>query len=138
MMGGMPSGMIGGMMAIMGTNAIGLTVAGGLLLVVVSWAWVMRGRYHVAAAYPGEPREAHELPALTASENAAVLLVKGMTCDACRQKVTRKVGALVGVELVEVDVEAGRVRVEWGDGFEGLDGVRDRIERLGYSVEGTG
>jgi copper chaperone len=139
MMGGMPSGMIGGMLAIMGTNAIAITIAAGLALVAVTWAAVMRGRYRVAAAGPfvgaaDEPAT----PAIVASvaeEGSAVLHVKGMTCDACRVKVTRKVGALPGVHAVDVDVEAGRVEVRWGDGFVGLDAVRERIDHLGYSVE---
>lgn len=139
MMGGMPSGMIGGMMAIMGVPAIAWTVAGGLVLALYSWAWVMRGRYRFASAEAEAPRSI-EPSSIAAPERLAagsvVLRVTGMTCDACRLKVTRKVGELGGVESVEVDVEAGRVRVAWGAGFVGLDAVSDRIVRLGYVVEG--
>ena len=53
MMGGMPSGMIGAMMAIMGQRAIGITVAAGLAIVALSWALVMRGRYHIVRSVPG-------------------------------------------------------------------------------------
>lgn len=147
MMGGMPSGMIGGMMAIMGVNAIALTVAGGLAIAGFSWAWVMRGRYTVATASPVEspaatptvtvPSPTSPADVAAAAIGSTVLVVKGMSCDACRVKVTRKVGDLPGVQAVEVDVEAGRVRVEWGDGFAGIEAVKERIVRVGYTVEGT-
>lgn len=140
MMGGMPSGMIGGMMAIMGVNAVAVTVVGGLVIAGFSWLWVMRGRYRISDAEPA-PAAGAEPVVVTASggksTGSAVFVVKGMSCDACRVKVMRKVGDLAGVQGVDVDVDAGRVRVEWGEGFEGVAVVTDRINRLGYSVEGT-
>ncbi len=135
MMGGMPAGMIGSMMAIMGVNAIALTVAAGLLLAAVSWGWVAHGRYRIAAAADEAPAEVRAPESSVTSLGSAVVLVKGMTCDACRVKVGRKVGAVVGVQSVEVDLETGRVTVRWGEGFEGLEAVRGGIERLGYEVE---
>ena len=139
MMGGMPSGMIGGMMAVMGVKAISTTVVGGVVIAGFSWAWVMRGRYGISAAEaapsaaPDEAaREGGAHP--SAAGGSVTLAVTGMTCDACRAKVTRKVGELAGVQRVEVDLQGGRVVVEWGDGFVGLDAVKERIETVGYSV----
>ena len=142
MMGGMPSGMIGGMMAIMGVNAIAVTVAAGLSLVGVAWAVVMRGRYRIERAVTesegaeAERRKEQPEPRVGPGEGSVVLRVTGMSCDACRVKVTRKVGELPGVSAVDVDVAAGRVHVAWGQGFSGLPLVKERIERLGYQVEG--
>jgi copper chaperone CopZ/MFS family permease len=143
MMGGMPSGMIGGMMAIMGQKAVALTVAGGLAIAGLSWFWVVRGRYRVARAEPlGFVPEAAPRPegaaAVAVGEGpvgSTVLRVAGMTCDACRMRVTREVGAVAGVQAVDVDVEAGRVSVAWGEGFEGVEVVSRKIAHLGYVVE---
>lgn len=150
MMGGMPSGMIGGMMAVMGDLAIAVTVLGGLVIVGLSWAWAMRGRYRIAPAVPltlqgvqTPPEEAPSraaaasIPAPRVPTGAAVLAVQGMTCDACRERIARGVGALPGVQEVEVDLGAGLVRVRWGEGFAGLDAVRARIAQVGYLVQST-
>jgi hypothetical protein len=48
-----------------------------------------------------------------------------------------KVGEMPGVERVEVDLEGGTVRVAWGEGFEGIEAVGRRIDRLGYQVEAS-
>lgn len=138
MMGGMPSGMIGGMMAIMGRDAIAATVGAGVLLIIASWFAAMRGRYRIERATPDRrapvaPSVPSEPPTKPIGE--ADLRVLGMTCDACRVKVVRKVGALPGVSVVEVDVDAGRVHIAWADGFAGLDVVQQRIIDLGYTVE---
>lgn len=143
MMGGMPSGMLGGMMAIMGPAAIGWSVAGGLGLLVASWAVVMRGRYRFARA-PSEaaPRatEAQSglAPPLTgrAPIGHAVLQVQGMTCDACRVRVERGLSQVPGVTTVQVDVERGTVEIRWTEAFSGLDAVGQRIEALGYELVG--
>ncbi|MFZ5479270.1 MAG: heavy-metal-associated domain-containing protein [Myxococcota bacterium] len=142
MMGGMPSGMIGAMMAVMGRTAVGVTVATGVILPVVCWAVVVRGRYRLVRARVGEaprppmpasvPIAREVLPVESVGE--AILRVRGMTCDACVGKVRRKVGELAGVQEVDVDLANGRVQVRWGEGFGGLEVVRERIVRLGYEV----
>ena len=142
MMGGMPSGMIGGMMAVMGWKAIAWTVAGGGLMAGLAWVWVMRGRYRVVRLGSESEITSANLAAPFAAPGtptgSATLSVQGMTCEACRTKVTRKVGELPGVIAVDADVAAGRVRIEWGEGFGGLEGVRERIGRLGYVVRDGG
>lgn len=39
------------------------------------------------------------------------LQVKGMTCGACVRHVSQALGAIVGVEAVDVDLDSGQVRV---------------------------
>ncbi len=137
MMGGMPSGMIGGMLAIMGVNAIAACVTGGVVIAGFSWAFVMRGRYAVTPVGDGAGQErvtAAPVADGVVQQGSAMIRVKGMTCDACRLKVVRKLGEVAGVSAVDVDVDAGRVRISWGDGFAGLEAVEDRIARLGYEV----
>jgi copper chaperone len=58
--------------------------------------------------------------------------VNGMTCDHCALSVTEEVGALPGVEAVDVDLASGRVVVT-GAGIED-DAVRAAVAEAGYEV----
>jgi copper ion binding protein len=60
-----------------------------------------------------------------------VLEVSGMTCGHCVSAITSAVSALPGVTGVDVDLEAGSVRVE---GTPDSDAVTAAIEDAGYDV----
>ncbi|WP_237572279.1 cation transporter [Mycolicibacterium lacusdiani] len=60
-----------------------------------------------------------------------VLEVSGMTCGHCVSAITSAVSALPGVTGVDVDLEAGSVRVE---GTPDPDAVTVAIEDAGYDV----
>ena len=60
-----------------------------------------------------------------------VLEVSGMTCGHCVSAITSAVSALPGVTGVDVDLEAGSVRVE---GTPDVDAVTAAIEDAGYDV----
>jgi copper ion binding protein len=60
-----------------------------------------------------------------------VLEVSGMTCDHCVSAITSAVSALPGVTAVDVDLQAGSVRVE---GTPDADAVTAAIEDAGYDV----
>lgn len=59
-------------------------------------------------------------------------IVSGMTCEHCVLSVTEEVGAVPGVQAVDVDLASGRVVVR-GDGVD--DGaVRAAVAEAGYQV----
>lgn len=130
MMGGMPSGMIGAMMAVMGLRAIALTTAVGLILAALVWFVAIRGRYALQRA------DGVVVRADTASGGPGehTLVLSGMTCADCVERVQRGLQALPGVKTVDVQLASGRVTLRWGDDFVGLSAVCEAIGRLGYEV----
>ena len=61
--------------------------------------------------------------------------VSGMTCGHCVQAVSREVGALPGVETVDVDLATGAVRVTSGQPLSS-EAVRDAVDEAGYELVG--
>lgn len=59
--------------------------------------------------------------------------VTGMTCEHCVASVTEEVGEVAGVEGVDVDLAAGRVRVR---GQADDAAVVAAVEEAGYAVAG--
>ncbi len=59
--------------------------------------------------------------------------VTGMTCGHCVRAVTEEVSAVPGVTAVDVDLDAGRVRVT-GDGSVDDRAVRAAVDEAGYEV----
>lgn len=57
--------------------------------------------------------------------------VDGMTCDHCRNAISGEVGALPGVEGVDVDLDAGLVTIT---GEADDTAVRTTITDIGYDV----
>jgi copper chaperone len=58
--------------------------------------------------------------------------IDGMTCEHCVRSVTEEVGAVPGVEGVEVDLASGRMVVR-GDGVDDA-AVRAAVDEAGYAV----
>lgn len=63
---------------------------------------------------------------------ATTLQVPDISCDHCKSSIESAVGALTGVDRVEVDVAARSVVVEHPTAS--LDDVIDVIEEQGYEV----
>jgi copper ion binding protein len=61
--------------------------------------------------------------------------VSGMTCGHCVHAVSREVGALPGVESVEVDLASGAVRVTSEQPLSS-EAVRDAVDEAGYELVG--
>lgn len=59
--------------------------------------------------------------------------VPGISCGHCKAAIEGEVGKVVGVERVEVDVEAKTVRVE---GSASDQAVRGAVDDAGYEVAG--
>ena len=62
--------------------------------------------------------------------------VPGMTCEHCRTAISKEVGAVPGVETVDVDLTAKLVTVR-GAGISDA-AVRDAIDEAGYDVAAGG
>ncbi|QCR31322.1 copper chaperone CopZ [Lysinibacillus sp. SGAir0095] len=63
------------------------------------------------------------------------LNVKGMSCGHCVKAVEGGVGALEGVEQVNVNLEAGKVNVAYNDQKVSLTQIKEAIDDQGYDVE---
>ena len=61
--------------------------------------------------------------------------VSGMTCGHCVQAVSREVGALPGVQTVDVDLASGEVRVTSEQPLSS-EAVRDAVDEAGYELVG--
>ena len=63
------------------------------------------------------------------------LNVKGMSCGHCVKAVEGSVGALAGVEQVDVNLESGKVNVAYNDQKVSLAQIKEAIDDQGYDVE---
>jgi copper chaperone len=64
--------------------------------------------------------------------NVLTLVVEGISCDHCRVAITDEVSRVSGVESVEVDLDAKRVRVGGPDVDESA--VIDAVDEAGYDA----
>jgi copper chaperone len=58
--------------------------------------------------------------------------VTGMTCEHCVLSVREEVGAVAGVEAIDVDLATGRLAVR-GDGIDD-DAIAEAVAEAGYEV----
>jgi copper chaperone len=65
--------------------------------------------------------------------NQVTLQVQGMSCGHCVKSIENSVGALNGVEKVNVQLEAGKVDVEFNNEVD-IQKITDTIEDQGYTV----
>lgn len=65
-----------------------------------------------------------------------VLQVPEVHCDHCKSSLEGAVGALDGVERVEVTIAEATLDVEYNDSEVGLDSIKTAIEGQGYAVFG--
>jgi Cu+-exporting ATPase len=57
-------------------------------------------------------------------------------CESCEQRITRALRRLPGMRGVEASADSQRVVVEFDAGRVGDGELRERLELLGYEVEG--
>ncbi len=62
------------------------------------------------------------------------LQVPEVHCDHCKSSLEGAVGALDGVDTVEVTVADATIDVAFDEGSVGLDAIKTTIENQGYSV----
>ncbi|HEX7112585.1 MAG TPA: heavy metal translocating P-type ATPase metal-binding domain-containing protein, partial [Mizugakiibacter sp.] len=62
------------------------------------------------------------------------VLVDGMRCSACVWLIERALGALPGVETVQVNAAARRARIEWDAARTPLPALLDTLTRAGYGA----
>ena len=65
---------------------------------------------------------------------ARTLSVPGISCDHCKMSIEQAVGALPGVDAVEVDISARTVGLSFDEAAVALDQIIDAIEEVGYEV----
>ena len=64
------------------------------------------------------------------------LSVPDISCDHCKQSIEEAVGALAGVESVEVGIESKVVEVDFDDASVSRHDIVTAIEGQGYEVTG--
>ncbi len=62
------------------------------------------------------------------------IAVPDISCGHCKSSIEGAVGALPGVEKVEVNIEPKTVDVSFDDTQVGLDQIVEAIEEQGYTV----
>ena len=65
---------------------------------------------------------------------AVAFAVEGMTCANCVQRVTRRLGALPGVEAASVNLATARAEVSYRPGQTSLGEMLDAVRQLAYRV----
>jgi copper chaperone len=65
----------------------------------------------------------------------ATLKVQGMTCQHCVRAVTQALESQDGVTRAEVDLQAGRARVDYDDGRVSARELANAVAEEGYEAE---
>ena len=63
------------------------------------------------------------------------LKVEGMTCDHCVQAVTGALQKLGGVERAQVDLNAGRARIDYDEAQTDVQEMIRAVSEEGYSAQ---
>ncbi len=63
-----------------------------------------------------------------------ILRVPEISCDHCKHSIEGAVGALTGVESVNVEIEPKTVHLTYDESALGLETVKAAIEAVGYEV----
>ncbi|NYV67935.1 copper chaperone CopZ [Bacillus sp. Gen3] len=63
------------------------------------------------------------------------LTVNGMSCGHCVNSIEGSVGKLNGVKNVSVDLDNGKVQVQFDSNVVSLNEIKDTIDDQGYDVE---
>jgi len=64
------------------------------------------------------------------------ILVEGMTCKHCEKSVHDALTKVDGVEAVEIDLDTGKVDVNFDETVLTLDAIKETIDSQGYDVVG--
>ncbi|NRG46674.1 copper chaperone CopZ [Bacillus sp. CRN 9] len=66
---------------------------------------------------------------------SVTLNVKGMSCGHCVKAVEGSVGEMKGVKTVAVDLQNGKVKVDFDSASVSLDEIKETIDDQGYEVK---
>jgi copper chaperone len=70
------------------------------------------------------------------TETHAVLNVPTVSCNHCKMAIERAVGAVAGVEVVEVDVAEKTVAIDFDTDAVSLESIEETVAVEGYEVAG--
>jgi copper ion binding protein len=62
------------------------------------------------------------------------LIISGMTCGHCRQKVEDALAAVDGVWSASVDLDSGEAEVDFDDKLADAESLRVAVEEAGYQA----
>ncbi|MBN6885735.1 copper chaperone [Cytobacillus horneckiae] len=66
---------------------------------------------------------------------SVTLNVQGMSCGHCVKAVEGSVGEMKGVKTVAVDLQNGKVKVDFDSASVSLDEIKETIDDQGYEVK---
>jgi copper chaperone len=69
------------------------------------------------------------------AREAKWLIVEGMSCSHCGNRIKKALGELNGVGGVSVDLKSKKVSFEFDSALTGLGRIKDTIEEQGYEVK---
>jgi len=72
---------------------------------------------------------------VTVSTGGGQAAVTGMTCGHCASAVRAEISKLAGITDIDVDVDAGTVRIS-GEPLPGDASLREAVEEAGYEFVG--
>ena len=110
-----------------------LKVGSGLILM----ALIANGYIHrfLLSRKLGRPTPEKKRPISTsATMDEKVIKVNGMTCNHCAMSVQKNLGALEGIETIDVDLQGARVKIT-GSAID-LGQVKEKVESIGYEYAG--
>jgi Cu2+-exporting ATPase len=93
-----------------------------------------QGAQRSAQTWTRQELSRHVVRALDAGRNEALLLVDGIRCAACVWLIERALGALAGVESVQVNAAARRARIVWNPAQTDLAAILTIFARTGYAA----
>jgi copper chaperone len=65
------------------------------------------------------------------------IFLENIKCFGCRNTVIKEVKKQEEVQSVDVDIESGRMSLEYSGGEETLLRIKSRLQRKGYPVKGS-
>lgn len=63
-----------------------------------------------------------------------VLTISGMHCEACAQKIEKKLMEHDGVSMAKVDFDKGLLKVDFDESKVSLETIKDTIASMGFKV----
>ena len=110
-----------------------LKVGSGLILMaLVANGYIQR--FIVSRKLVRQTTETKQEISTSATMDEKVIKVNGMTCNHCAMNIQKNLGALEGIETIDVDLQGARVKIT-GSTID-LGKVKEKVESIGYEYAG--
>ncbi len=77
-------------------------------------------------------------PLVLAASQPLNVQIKGMSCSACEEKITKALMKIPGVTEVKADAKTGMTTIQTAEKSKvSMDAIKAAVKEAGFSVEGT-